>query len=622
MLFPHAKNANPKPSHLTHHRGVYMTMHNEKGDKVIRLGEVLEELDFQASSFDERQKHIKNMLARYLNLRTVVALIGSGASIPLGYPSWTGFAENTLEKASEFIKDEDFSGTIKRYLDYQKNERGNELSAQVMLGECERFWSEYINRQRERGNGDKLESFRDNIKAAFDGVHDKFSSRVGKEGISHEDKLDAKHNPYLALLELPIRRFITTNYDLEIERAILLKRNSSHPWRTGKKGDASIDDIIKWTEGKSFSQGKKYCDELAKFPLARYEGNQDMVFHCHGRIDEIDSCIITEKDYQQWYLKDDPPLLPFRQALDLTLSSNPILIIGYGLGDVDLMRWLRMITANRPEDKVRNPLFCINYISQGMYDSKWKNNTDLIEAECDALYLKYGLHVIPVYEHETRPGAKKTTLCHALSDIAECWTDWWDGLSLKPKFRTTPTDNFRDTGYYHYEIDFEKSKHPIPSIQEKLKVKLERRIDSMKDKRPGLAVVVGDGGAGKSWSVQKYLKDKENQYRARNKKGEFIFWSSYYANDVLTGIDRLIEFLSRPKRGRRGVERRNSNVPDIEVESNAAAEDRFEKLIRLLRKQKGKHVVIVFDGVEKLLAPDSSKTDGKSISPEVQKFFR
>lgn len=86
-----------------------------------------------------------------------------------------------------------------------------------------------------------------------------------------------------------------------------------------------------------------------------------------------------------------------------------------------------------------------------------------------------------------------------------------------------------------------------------------------KDVRPGLAVVVGDGGAGKSWSVQKYLEVKEKEYKQENKDGEFIFWSSYYANDVLTGIDRLIEFLTRPTSNLTDMDGAVSNDLEVEV---------------------------------------------------------
>lgn len=584
----------------------------ESEDQIIILGEILEELDPQAS-FSQRQEHILNMLARYLNLRTVVALVGAGASIPLGYPSWTDFAKNTLKAAGKCIADPNHLFTINKYIGYLDDELGSELSAQVILGECERLWDDHVKRQSDAGGGAPGMNFREYIKQHYHHMHGKFydTVEVDRELVTPDKKLDENHNPYLALLKLPITRFITTNYDLEIERALLLKGEASRPWRPERKGDASAEQIIEWTKGKSFSQKSKYCDELSKFPLAHYDDNRGMVFHCHGRLDDIDSCIITENDYQRWYLKSEPEYIPFRQTLDITLGSNPILIIGYGLGDIDLMRWLRMMTANRSEDRVRNPLFCINYITEDAYRTKWKEDTRLIQAECDALYLKYGLHVIPVYEHETRPRGGKTTLCTALADLAERWKGWWNGLLLKPKFRTTPTRNFTDTGYYHYKIDFEKSKHPIPSIQEKLKVQLEHRMNLNDQGRSGLAVVVGDGGAGKSWSVQKYLLAKEKEYADRGQEGEFIFWSSYYANDVLTGIDRLIEFLTRHK----------SSGLDRQVELNEAAEDRFEKLIRLL-EQREKDTFIVFDGIEKLLKPDRVRTDGQSISPELEEFFR
>lgn len=605
-----------------------MSEYSERRDQIIVLGEILEELDFKVS-FEDRQAHIRNMLARYLNLGTVVALVGAGASIPLGYPSWTRFAKDALTKSKELIQNPKHLEVIDRYWEYLDKERGNELSAQVMLETCEGFWESSIREHPVAAGGESLQNFRDYIGRYFDERHRKFPEPVEvRQGqwVTPDRKRSKEHNPYLALLELPIRRFITTNYDLEIERALLMKREDSYQWQDGREGDASAEDIIKWSKGRSFSQDSKFCAEMAKFPLARYDDNRGMVFHCHGRIPDIKSCIVTEKDYQKWYLTDRHEYLPFRQTLDLTLSSNPILIIGYGLGDADLMRWLRTITANRSADRSRNPLFCINYFTQGLFEGRWGGDRELIEAECDALYMKYGLHVIPIYENaDGDPGRKPHTLCDELAALAKRWDDWWDGLLLKPKFRRTPKENFREASYYHYEIDFDKSAPDIPSIHGKLTVKLDKLLglgeyerqggaDVEGARRPGLAVVVGDGGTGKSWSVQRYLKEKQEEYARRGKHGEFVFWSSYYANDVLTGIDRVIEFLSRHQKDK----------PDLGGEVNEAAEDRFEKLIRLLRvrEQSGQQMLIVFDGIEKLLTPDRAKTDGRSISPEVKKFFR
>src|SRR6185503_12475169 len=95
----------------------------------------------------------------------------------------------------------------------------------------------------------------------------------------------------------------------------------------------------------SFTQEREYTAQLAQFPLARAEPgrpNQNRVFHCHGRFDRPRSIIATERDYQQWYVGDPQAEGgPFRQAVQLLLESNPLLLVGYGLRDDDLLRPLR-----------------------------------------------------------------------------------------------------------------------------------------------------------------------------------------------------------------------------------------------------------------------------------------
>jgi hypothetical protein len=59
------------------------------------LGEILKPLDLD-SPFRDQQQHIENLLCRYLNTRTVVAFIGAGGSIPLGYPSWGDLGNDIL----------------------------------------------------------------------------------------------------------------------------------------------------------------------------------------------------------------------------------------------------------------------------------------------------------------------------------------------------------------------------------------------------------------------------------------------------------------------------------------------------------------------------------------------
>ena len=68
----------------------------EKSENIKFLGEMLKPLDFN-KSFNDRQEHIENLLCRSLNMKTVVAFIGAGSSIPLGYPSWGRLAKDMFQ---------------------------------------------------------------------------------------------------------------------------------------------------------------------------------------------------------------------------------------------------------------------------------------------------------------------------------------------------------------------------------------------------------------------------------------------------------------------------------------------------------------------------------------------
>lgn len=662
------------------------------------LGNILEPLDFFSSTFADRQQHIEDLLCRNLNTKTVVAFIGSGTSIPLGYPSWTGFASDILkiakilfefpllfkreksEDLDRLLKDvksenkvfltdlfsnfqvknetkinseieklirdtyflmrnelmgqideeinalkqkpKDKINSINNWLNYIENGRGEEFNAQIILNECERLFC--TDKYWVKNKQSKI--FRFIVKIYFH-----FRHKNASEILRDEQSVisDEKRNQYIALLKLPIKKFVTPNYDLEIERALLLtnKLPASDTF-TSDKTDFSEEEIIKLTGNKSFSQRSKNCRSLAQFSISRYDESRHSVFHCHGRIDDVGSCVITEEDYQTWYLREnakesDTNAIPFRQTIDLTLDSNPILFMGFGLKDADLMRILRLITANSPVEKNRNPLFCLLYVGKNevangiesfeanyktkQKTAKWKNRLE-IEDECTALYIKYGLHVIPVYvrdEQKDNPGCD--AICSKIIKLHSKWRDWWDGIMQKPKFRKPPTEEKQQPiSYFHYrfkldnfisQVDktlFDRLDTILHIDRKKIYISTSHRKEQLKgDKQPFakyLAMIVGNGGAGKSWGVQKYLQDLEA------KGWNVFFWSSYYGNDVLTGINRLIEFFSADK-------------DKIFLESLKDIVDNED-------------AVIVFDGIEKLLNPNEENTEGESVSPEIKNFFK
>ena len=52
----------------------------------------------ELASREDREQRTMIMLARALNLRTVVAFVGSGCSAPLGYPPWRQLVKQVVGK--------------------------------------------------------------------------------------------------------------------------------------------------------------------------------------------------------------------------------------------------------------------------------------------------------------------------------------------------------------------------------------------------------------------------------------------------------------------------------------------------------------------------------------------
>ena len=237
-----------------------------------------------------------------------------------------------------------------------------------------------------------------------------------------------EENPYHALLELPIRRFVTTNYDCEIETALRDKKKNAFPELFESK---SSSNRSRSERPRSFTQQPEFLDQLAIFAMTGAEAAHNMVFHCHGRYDRVASIISTEEDYQRWYLSDLDGAGPaFRQTIDLLFGSNPILFLGYGLEDEDLLRPLRMFSAVDPKRKDSQPLFAL-----------LRNKPEDLEYH-EYLYDRFGLHVIPYADSgSSDPKVWGKDLCKALADIKNDRLRWRDGWLQKPMIRKVMLDD-------------------------------------------------------------------------------------------------------------------------------------------------------------------------------------
>ena len=503
------------------------------------------------ASYEERLRRSREMLARALNEGNTVAVVGSGCSAPLGYPSWRKFATEIVDLAFKAEEDGERRKRLQRFKTRLKTPRVDSRELMFIIGACKRLLAG-------SSAGDSCRLY----------IKDRFRLP--------EPPAKAEHHPHRALLGLPIHRFVTTNYDCEIELAL-------HTVRGISRAELGIDTTTELSPrpGRrlSFTQRPESSDQLALFALADVGAAKNMVFHCHGRFDDPDSIIATELDYQHWYLANEEDAAPaFLQTFDLLFTSNPILFVGFGLGDEDLLRPLRRITAASPERKELRPLFAL--LPEAPRDVDRDRHEQLFE--------RFGLNVIPFPAPARSDSGQE--LCAALARLEEERWKWRDGWLDKPMLRSVTVHAERPKPYRHYSVD-------SGGYETLGKKRVDRKLDELKKQALAKARViglVGPGGTGKSWHAMRLLEDM--QHGTSGFQG-FFFWSAYYADDSLTFLDRLLGY--------------------IDPHGNRPA----SRIIRLRQCLKKGRYLIVLDGLERLLHKTDDPEKGTTNDPVTRRIL-
>jgi tetratricopeptide (TPR) repeat protein len=145
-----------------------------------------------------------------------------------------------------------------------------------------------------------------------------------------------ERDPLLILVEqLGISRFLTTNYDLDIERLMLDRGFRLHGSENVNAMGARARDFVLTPEKAAF---------LVDFAVQDTRFAID-VAHLHGRATEGDEIVATEADYQALYLRDDGRRDLLDGAIDLAFKGNALLFVGNGLGEDDVLRPLRQFMS-------------------------------------------------------------------------------------------------------------------------------------------------------------------------------------------------------------------------------------------------------------------------------------
>ncbi len=164
---------------------------------------------------------------------------------------------------------------------------------------------------------------------------------------TRDDLIPMDRDP-LAILHgrVGVRRFITTNYDKEIETFLASPTfNEIDPEGVPDHEPAETDLEATLLEWKSHIFAHDNPGHLVSFAVDN-RSNSASVMHLHGRADDHKSMVVTETDYQQRYLKDDSRREIVDNAIRLAFSANPILFVGSNMGEDDIMRPLRQFVSS------------------------------------------------------------------------------------------------------------------------------------------------------------------------------------------------------------------------------------------------------------------------------------
>ena len=199
--------------------------------------------------------------------------------------------------------------------------------------------------------------------------------------------------------DLGVRRLLTTNYDFELERALERMGFQPHLMRpNGQVGDRKAGALVatrpRGGRARSLVLKRDTAAELVGFGSDASDYDYE-IFHLHGRaLDGPDeSLVITERDYQAVYMRDAPESHVMEEAMAATMAGNPIIFMGMGMLEADVLRPLRRFVSAPGEPTNRSIIALLP-----AEEAKPRRVRAALQ-----LYLRYGVHVI-FYGEEPEDG--------------------------------------------------------------------------------------------------------------------------------------------------------------------------------------------------------------------------
>lgn len=452
----------------------------------------LDEEPYASLSEPEIQALTIRMFARELKTRRVLGFVGAGMSATAGRPTWNQFVKNlasAVGKASGGKYAQEYIGTILSYAQ-DKDLPADRLP--LVLQACEDWYE---------AQPAGLDDYRQQVVKALE---------TGRK--QEQQPSDALRE----LIALGVRRFITTNYDDDIEAA--LRR---HAHCTDHKD--ALGPVL-----RSFAIGGDDAAEVVQFAV-NAPGYRHGVFHCHGQVSKPKSpLIVTTRDYQRFYLGKGHEQSRDRKAMDLMLDANPILFVGYSLSEPDVLRPLREFVAERRPGAPERPLFAL-------LPTPAENEERLLRRR--QLYLDYGVKVIwfpldGVMPAPTQPAQLAKALTTALQSLQRSTQVWWADWRLKPPLRRAQFGRFKDDRWMIRHKEAGHPPHPHGAPESAFDARTEDFREYLMQSDIPL-VALGGPGQGKGSLCARLTELWLNE----RPSGRALSATNHFANDFLSVIE-------------------------------------------------------------------------------------
>lgn len=143
-----------------------------------------------------------------------------------------------------------------------------------------------------------------------------------------------RSQPHAILASLPIPVYLTTNYDLYMEKALEAHRRPA------------TSQICRWNSGLKLRYKNRTNDQDPTV-------GSPVVYHLHGSIEDHDTFVLTEDDYLDFIVnarrfdgEPDPAQRVIPPSVDELIALNSLMFVGYGLRDWNLRVLLRTLVQS------------------------------------------------------------------------------------------------------------------------------------------------------------------------------------------------------------------------------------------------------------------------------------